>query len=68
MSEPTARQLECLERVTRPGGSVAQAAYEMQLAEQTVKNHLSALYRALGVRSQAQAVRVLGRRLRRPAA
>lgn len=38
------------------GGSNAQIAWQLGIAEKTVRNHLSSLYRKLGVRSRAEAI------------
>jgi pimeloyl-ACP methyl ester carboxylesterase/DNA-binding CsgD family transcriptional regulator len=44
------------------GRSNAQIGWELGIAEKTVRNHVSGLYRKLGVRSRAEAiVRVVGR-------
>jgi pimeloyl-ACP methyl ester carboxylesterase/DNA-binding CsgD family transcriptional regulator len=45
----------------REGRSNAQIAWELGIAEKTVRNHLTNLYRKLGVRSRAEAI-VLGHR------
>lgn len=53
--ERTALQLLC------EGRSNAQIAWTLGIAEKTVRNHVSSLYRKLGVRSRAEAiVRALG--------
>ena len=45
------------------GRSNAQIGWQLGIAEKTVRNHVSALYRKLGVRSRAEAiVKVAGRR------
>ena len=58
----TAREREALALLCA-GRSNAQIGWELGIAEKTVRNHLSGLYRKLGVRSRAEAiVRVVGRR------
>ena len=51
---PTRRQVEVL-RVYIVAGSVAAAAYELGIAETTVRQHLSGLYRRSGCLNAAQA-------------
>jgi len=49
------------------GRSNAQIGWQLGIAEKTVRNHVSALYRKLGVRSRAEAiVKVAGRRAASP--
>lgn len=60
----TARQLEIVDLLTRPGATQAAVAEELGISEQTVKNHLQTVYDRLDVTSLAQAVRAL--RLRTP--
>lgn len=62
---PTARQLEIVELLSRPGATQASVAAALGISEDTVKNHLQALYIRLGVTSFGGAVRVLGRSLNR---
>ncbi|MGH8243523.1 MAG: alpha/beta fold hydrolase [Steroidobacteraceae bacterium] len=58
----TAREREALSLLCA-GRSNAQIGWELGIAEKTVRNHLSGLYRKLAVRSRAEAiVRVVGRR------
>lgn len=58
----TAREREVLALLCA-GRSNAQIGWELGVAEKTVRNHVSGLYRKLGVRSRAEAiVRVVGRR------
>ena len=52
---PTERELEVLRAVARTG-SMRAASAELGLNEFTVRSHLSALYRRMGVHSAAQAV------------
>ena len=47
------------------GHGNAQIAWQLGIAEKTVRNHLSNLYRKLGVRSRAQAI-VLAQRQSSP--
>jgi len=47
------------------GQSNAQIAWQLGIAEKTVRNHISHLYRKLGVRSRAEAI-VLAQRQRHP--
>ena len=56
----TRRQLEVLRAYIR-AGSVAAAAYELQLSETTVRQHLSGLYRRTGCLNAAQAAFHLGK-------
>ena len=51
---PTRRQLEVL-RAYIAAGSTATAAHELDLAESTVRQHLSGLYRRTGCQNAAQA-------------
>lgn len=59
MSKPTARELQvfaaCLRR-----SSAKEAARELGISHQTVKNHLGNLYRKLGVDCDTQAAIALG--------
>ncbi len=68
---PTRRQLEVL-RAYIATGSITAAAYEMDIAESTARQHLSGLYRRTGCLNAAQAAYLLGRAevgtTRRPAA
>lgn len=66
-SEPTQRELEVLDAVTRPHATYASAALELGIKPSTVKQTLRTLYLRLDVRSQAQAVRAVGHLLRPPA-
>jgi DNA-binding NarL/FixJ family response regulator len=52
----TTRELEILRRLTH-GLSNRDIAAELSIAEQTVKFHLTSLYRKLGIRSRTQAAR-----------
>jgi len=54
----TGRETEVLERLVA-GARVPQIAEAMYLAPPTVRNHLSAIYRKLGVHSQAELVALL---------
>lgn len=65
-SEPTQRELEVLDAVTRPHATYASAALELGIKPSTVKQTLRTLYLRLDVRSQAQAVRAVGHLLRPP--
>ena len=56
-SDLTARQLRVLEGLARGLGN-KELAKELWLSEQTVKFHLSNIYRALGVSSRTEAIRV----------
>ena len=58
--ELTSRERRALQ-LLREGMSNARIAGELGIAEKTVRNHLSNLYRKLGVRSRAEAI-VRGRR------
>lgn len=57
----TERQREIIDALSRPGGrpSIRAVAGELDISEQTVKNHLSDAYRLLGVHTLAQAVRAI---------
>lgn len=57
---PTRRQLEVL-RAYIAAGSIAGAAHELDIAESTARQHLSALYRTTGCVNAAQAAYLLGR-------
>lgn len=60
---PTARELEILEALSRPGAKRSTVAAELGISEFTVDAHLRSLYRRLGVNSATQAaVRVAGSR------
>lgn len=59
MTPPTARELECLDYVTRKGATTESAARALGIEPSTVKEHLTRLYRKLGVTDRAEAVRVL---------
>ena len=54
----TGRETEVLERLMA-GARVPQIAEQMYLAPPTVRNHLSSIYRKLGVHSQAELVALL---------
>jgi len=56
---PTRRQLEVL-RAWIASGSIAAAAYDLGIAESTVREHLSGLYRRTGCLNAAQAAYWLG--------
>lgn len=63
----TARQLEIVDLLSRPGATQLQVAEELGIEIGTVKAHLQSVYVRLGVRSFAQAVRIVhGRRYRPP--
>ena len=57
---PTRRQLEVLRTYVR-AGSVAAAAYELDISETTARQHLSGLYRRTGCVNAAQAAYLLGK-------
>lgn len=57
---PTRRQVEVL-RAYIAKGSIAAAAHELDIAESTARQHLSALYQRTGCASVAQAAYLLGR-------
>lgn len=57
MTTPTARELEVLDAVTRPGATRRSAARRLGISEATVRAHLRQLYAKLGVSSEAQAWR-----------
>jgi len=59
MTDPTLRELQVLEAITRPGATRYSAADELGISWHTVKNHLRSLYRKLGVSTEAQAWRVV---------
>jgi pimeloyl-ACP methyl ester carboxylesterase/DNA-binding CsgD family transcriptional regulator len=62
----TARERAVLALLCEGHGN-AHIGWELGIAEKTVRNHVSALYRKLGVRSRAEAiVRVVGRRAGSP--
>lgn len=54
--ELSARQLDVLRQITR-GASNPEAARALDLSPHTIKQHTSAIYRKLGVRNRAEAVR-----------
>jgi DNA-binding NarL/FixJ family response regulator len=56
---PTRRQLEVLRAYIR-AGSTAAAAHELDIAESTARQHLSALYRRTGCLHIGQAAYRLG--------
>src|SRR3990172_8512771 len=56
---PTTRELEVLEAVCQPGGSIATAAHELGISPSMTGNTLRSLYRRLGVCSAAQAAYVI---------
>lgn len=62
----TARQLEIVERLSRPGATQSAVAEELGISEQTIKSHLQTVYDRLGVQSFAQAVRALATRFLTP--
>ena len=53
--QPTARELEVLHALSRPGAKRATVATELGLSERTIDAHLRSLYRRLGVNSATQA-------------
>jgi DNA-binding NarL/FixJ family response regulator len=57
----TGRQRLIIDMMSRPGSrpSVFTVAAELDIAPQTVKNHLQSAYRTLGVHTLGQAVRVI---------
>ncbi len=55
----TDRQREIIDLLTRPGATAQSVADQLGINVQTVKNHLQAVYRSLGVRSLAQADRII---------
>lgn len=59
MRRPSPRELEVLEAVCRPGGSVKSAAHELGISPHTARSHLRDLYDRLGVSSAAQAAWLL---------
>ncbi|EWH02690.1 response regulator transcription factor [Halomonas sp. BC04] len=61
----TGKQLEVLERMTR-GESNKQIARELGIAETTVKTHVSAILRKLGVSSRVHAILAAGELERMP--
>jgi DNA-binding NarL/FixJ family response regulator len=65
---PTARQLEVIDLMSRPGATQPEVAEALGIEVSTIKAHLQAAYTRLGVRTLAQAVRAVhGRRTRAPA-
>ncbi|PMR79828.1 response regulator [Halomonas urumqiensis] len=59
LSRLTGKQLEVLEQMTR-GASNKRIAQELDIAETTVKTHVSAILRKLGVASRIQAILAAG--------
>jgi LuxR family quorum sensing-dependent transcriptional regulator len=57
---PSARELEVLQLLCRPGADRRSVAWTLGLSERTVDSHLRSLYRRLGVSSAAQAVKTVG--------
>jgi two-component system, NarL family, nitrate/nitrite response regulator NarL len=53
----TPRQLEIVDRLTRPGATARSVAAELGISEHTVKRHLEKAYRLNGVQSLAQLTR-----------
>jgi DNA-binding NarL/FixJ family response regulator len=58
LGDLTARQREILEMVVE-GLSNAQIARRLYLSESTIKQHLGAVYRKLGVRNRTQAAKTM---------
>jgi DNA-binding NarL/FixJ family response regulator len=56
---PTPRQIEIL-RLRAMGRTIRQVAIELDVAEQTVKNHLADAYRKMQVSCMQDAFRALG--------
>ena len=54
----TTRQIEILDLLSVPGATQASVADELGISPQTVKNHLTMVYRTMGVRSFGQAIRM----------
>lgn len=54
-----ARQRDIIARLAVPGASIRSVAHDLGLAESTVKNSLTDLYRRLGVASALQAYAAL---------
>lgn len=62
----TPRQLEIVDLLSLPGATQPKVADQLGIEPGTVKAHLQAIYLTLGVRSLAQAVRIVhGHRRRR---
>lgn len=60
----TPRQIEIL-RLSTSGASAKEICFELGIAESTVKNHLSAIYRKLGVKSKVGCIStIVSRRIR----
>jgi len=60
----TPRQVEIL-RLSVSGASAKEISFELGIAESTVKNHLSAIYRKLGVKSKVGCIStIVSRRIR----
>jgi PAS domain S-box-containing protein len=60
----TPRQVEIL-RLSTSGASAKEIGFELGIAESTVKNHLSAIYRKLGVKSKVGCISaIVSRRIR----
>ncbi len=57
----SARELEVLDLVSRPGGSRKAAACALGISMRTVARHLEVIYFKLGVTNVAAAARLLGR-------
>jgi DNA-binding CsgD family transcriptional regulator len=55
----TARQLEILDHMTRPGASMPRTAASLGISEHTIRNQLASAYAAHGVNSLAQLTRAL---------
>ena len=62
MTDPTLRELQVLEAITRPGATRHSAALALGISEATAKELLARLYRKLRVRTAAQAFRVIHER------
>lgn len=62
MTSLTDRQRQIIDLLSEPGASQASVAASLGIEVQTVKNHLHLAYRTLGVRTLAQAVRMLSKR------
>lgn len=58
----TVRQRAILDLLQEPGATQRTVADQLGISVQTVKNHLQTVYRTLGVRSLAQAVRAMRKR------
>ena len=59
MTDPTIRELQVLEAITRPGATRHSAARALGISEATAKELLARLYRKLRVRTAAQAWRAI---------